>query len=427
MKIAFISQPLDVVTPSPGSSLGIWSYEVARRLAQSCEVTVYTTGSWKQAPIISKEGVLYRFITLGTDKVLLALLQFLPESLNIQRPKFASNLYYLGYGLQVALDLSRQNFDVIHIHNNSQFVPLIRAFNPKAQIVLHMHCEWLTQLDPDMISQRLEKVDLVIGCSEYVTNKHRQAFPQFPGRFHTIYNGADINHFIGREEGDRKQEGDRKKLLFVGRISPEKGIHILLDAFEQVLKVYPQAQLEVVGPPSIALKHQLVSLSDEAEVLDLARFYNGKSYLAQLQERLSPSTASQVCFRGFVPQQDIFKYFQDADLVINPSFVESFGMSLVQAMATETPVISTRVGGMPEVMEAGRTGLLVERNNVSELAQAIIALLADPDLRQFMGKAGRQRVIQMFSWETITENLLHQYEQLCFQHHGRKILETISP
>jgi len=119
----------------------------------------------------------FTFVSLALDKLgrfsLFKKIKAVVFFRNVKRPLFASKLFYLTYVLQVARDLKREKCDIVHLHNFFQFVPIIRAFNPKIKIVLHMHCEWLTQLDRTMIENRLRKVDLIIGCSEYITEKAR--------------------------------------------------------------------------------------------------------------------------------------------------------------------------------------------------------------------------------------------------------------
>jgi glycosyltransferase involved in cell wall biosynthesis len=85
-------------------------------------------------------------------------------------------------------------------------------------------------------------------------------------------------------------------------------------------------------------------------------------------------------------------------------------MPIIEAMACEVPVVATRSGGIPEIVAAGRTGLLVERGDAAALAEAILFLFANEDLRQTMGKAARQRVLERFSWERVAEDLLCMYE-----------------
>ena len=92
-------------------------------------------------------------------------------------------------------------------------------------------------------------------------------------------------------------------------------------------------------------------------------------------------------------------YYQRAALLVMPSFYESFGIACLEAMAFGLPVVATRVGGLPEVIEDGVTGLLVPPGDADALAQAMIRLLSDADLRRRMGQAGRERVLKEFTTE----------------------------
>ena len=92
-----------------------------------------------------------------------------------------------------------------------------------------------------------------------------------------------------------------------------------------------------------------------------------------------------------MPQEELLPYYQNADLVINPSLSEAFGMTLVEAMATQTPVIATTIGGMPEIVDDGVTGLLVDPGNPQAIAKAAIELISDPDRARAMGIAGRKK------------------------------------
>ncbi len=417
MKIAFVNKPMRILPPLQGS-MQIWTYEVARRLARYCDVIVYTysRGSRFRKRSECKEGVRYQFIPRSLDGLLLRLTSRLPRSHNVRRPFYASCFNYLGYALQVAKDLRRQQCDIVHILNYSQFVPIIRTFNPKIKIVLNMRCEWLTQLDRKMIEQRLGHVDLIIGCSKYITEKIRRRFPQFARHCQTNYNGVNINHFISTNDHIASKHNGDKRLLFVGRVSPEKGLHVLLDAFKKVVQRYPQAKLVIVGKKSQLASEYLVDLSDNDKVTNLASFFDGRSlysYSSHLQEQLrSLKIESNVTFTDHIPHEQLANYYTNADVIINPSFSESFGRSLIEAMAFQVPTVASRVGGMAEIVEDGKTGILVEPGNTNAMAQAMLRLLKDEDLRESMGKAGRERAMKLFSWECVTENLLEKYKNI---------------
>ena len=430
MKIAFVHQPIGIISSSaPCGSIELWIYEMACRLARSNEVIVYAKRGHHQKKFEYDQGVQYRRISTAVDQwvtfISAALDKLGKFSLfkkikafiflwNVKRPLFASKLFYLTYVLQVAKDLKKEKCDIVHIHNFSQFVPIIRAFNPKIKIVLHMHCEWLTQLDLTMIENRLSQVDLIIGCSEYITEKIRLVFPQFAERCRTIYNGVDVDHFVSSNRRVFANKNGVKRLLFVGRVSLEKGLHVLLEAFQEVIKRYPQAQLEIVGSPSTPPIEFIVALSDDPKISELACFYNKTGYIFHLQKQLlSFNIMGNVTFTGYIPHKHLINHYRQADILVNPSFSEAFGMSLIEAMACQVPVVATRVGGMTEIVDEGKTGLLVESGNAPELAEAILHVLSDGDLMKRMRKAGRERVVDLFSWDKIAEDLLCHYKEIC--------------
>jgi len=434
MKVAIVNMPFgNMVLPWTGGAgaYDIWTYEVARRLAQSCEVIVYTTRGRHQKKVEYDQGVKYQRISHASDRWYIYMtysraadkLERIPGFRNLRRilffrhakhPLIASSLYCPTYTYRVAKDLKKEKCDVVHIHNFSQFVPIIRAFNPEIKIVLHMHCEWLTQIDRAIIEKRLGDVDLVIGVSQYITETIRRCFPQFAKRCQTVLNGVDTTTFVNKNDHGASKKNDVKRLLFVGRVSPEKGVHVLLDAFEKVVRRDSQVQLKIIGSQgSTRGGEDIVALSCDPKVRDLAPFYRG-NYIQHLQSKLSSDLASHVSFTGSVSRRQLITSCQNADVFVFPSvWNEPFGMPIVEAMATELPVIATRGGGIPEIVEDGKTGLLVERGVASSLAEAILCLLSDEDLRESMGKAARRRAVELFSWEKTVENLLHQYRNLC--------------
>jgi len=276
-----------------------------------------------------------------------------------------------------------------------------------------MQCEWLTRLERASIARRLEKVDLILGCSDYLIHKVRRAFPELAGHCRTLYNGVDIERFIpnGRSTSLCRGTG---RLLWAGRISPEKGLHTLLVAFSEVARRYPAAQLELIGPVAELDLDTLLTCDDPSNVAPLAHFYDGQGYLSHLkQQAISLGLANRVAFRGPVPHRELVRHYQEADVFVFPSlWNELFGMPIIEAMSAGTPVVATRGGGIPELIEDGRTGLLVERNDATAMAGAILRLLGDDNLRESLRNAGRQRVIEHFSWDRIAGELLRHYSEI---------------
>ncbi len=415
MKIAFVTQPWDIIVPAFGgsTSIPIIAYQLAARLAKRHAVTLYGRQDARQ-PLMEQDdlGITYRRISLKKEDLLLKPFKFLDRIAGrrlANRPLFNAGFYYQGYARQIAQELGRSKYDIIHVYNFSQFAPIMRRYNPDSKIVLHMHCEWLTQLDAGQIAQRLEAVDLILGCSPHITGKIQARFPQYAARARTLFNGVDTRNFTGNTTPDKAAP---RTILFSGRISPEKGIHVLLDAFTRIARTFPRVRLVLVGMAAAAPLRFIVGLSDEKPVQELQRFYTGEPYLAQLQRRIPPELQDRVFFAGFTPHAEVARYYRQADILVNPSLSEAFGMSLIEAMSAGLPVVATRAGGMVDIVVDGQTGFLVPPDDATALAQAVLALLQDDNLRRAMGQTGRERAVACFDWDIIAENLDAFYQTL---------------
>jgi glycosyltransferase involved in cell wall biosynthesis len=135
---------------------------------------------------------------------------------------------------------------------------------------------------------------------------------------------------------------------------------------------------------------------------------------SELMDRIKRTgIESQVVFTGHIRDENLFlSAFSACDVFVLPSEYEAFGLVLLEAGACEKPAIGTRVGGVPEVIEEGRTGLLVEYGDSKELATAIIDLLGDEPKRKEMGKAARERVRNNFTWPKIVDQLEKVYKEV---------------
>jgi glycosyltransferase involved in cell wall biosynthesis len=154
-------------------------------------------------------------------------------------------------------------------------------------------------------------------------------------------------------------------------------------------------------------------LGTDETIGELAQFYDGEGYIAHLRQRIGPSLASRVTFTDFIPNQELVPHFQHSDIFVFPSILaEAFGRPIVEAMAVEVPVIATRIGGMVELVDHGKTGLLIKPNDVNALTDALLFLLKNEPIRKEMGKRGRKRAQEMFSWEQVVESLQQRYWQL---------------
>jgi glycosyltransferase involved in cell wall biosynthesis len=121
---------------------------------------------------------------------------------------------------------------------------------------------------------------------------------------------------------------------------------------------------------------------------------------------------ANVFFKGELFHAELAATLRTAGLLVAPSIVETFGMPVAEAMASAVPVVASRVGGLPELVVDGSTGLLVAPDSAQDLAAAIVRLVTDRDVARAMGLAGRQRAEKMFSWEAIVRSLMFLYTNL---------------
>jgi hypothetical protein len=195
--------------------------------------------------------------------------------------------------------------------------------------------------------------------------------------------------------------GDAVEVLFVGRLEHRKGIDILLKAIPQVLAANPQVRFRIIGDDSLV----------EA---DGKTFKEGFQAIAE-----NAQYAEQVRFDGRVDQHALLAAYGECDIFVSPSRFESFGLIFVEAMRAGKAVIGCDVGGMPEVISADVTGLLVAPGDTPALAQAILRLANSPELRASMGKAGRTSFLDRFTSQKMAEVSARVYSTAIDMHEQR--------
>jgi glycosyltransferase involved in cell wall biosynthesis len=420
LKIAFIFMPVEEIRPpvsltSSTISVALIADELARRLARSHDVIAYCARGEGQQKVEQFDGVEYRRMSTWLDHKLLHHRKIMRlfdrvEWRNTQPPIIGSGLWYRHFISEVISDLSRQDCDIVHIMNNSQFVPVVRARLPKTRIVLHMQAQWLEHLDEAVIERRINAADLVLGCSDFIAAGVRRRFPSLAQRCSHIYNGADIALFA-RPPGAQAKP---KQLLFVGRIAPEKGVHILLDAFGVVLAQHPDAHLKLIGPEQIIPREALLPTCDDPHVLEIEPYFRPGAYPELLRGKISKLPLGSVSFfnKGIKLSELVSHYHSASIFATAPVWNDPSPLTTYEAAACGLPIVSTRSGGIPEIVEHGRSGLLVERSDAQALADAILQLLSNPDQRDSMAQAALERASTRFSWDRIADDLLKEYERL---------------
>jgi glycosyltransferase involved in cell wall biosynthesis len=433
MKICFVNQPIDTILPPYQSSVGACTYGAACSLSRFCEIVVFgTKDRHKDFPTSFRErNVDFRFLPVPlSDRLAAKAREKYSKLFPLCPPQSSSAWLFRAWGRHVAEELRRQACDVIQVQHCSQYLPVIRALNPSANIVLQLHAEWFSQNRPPILEKRLRHVDLVTTVSDYLTEKTRRQFPMIADRCQTIHNGVDAAEF-SRERNRDAPPRREKRILYAGALSPHKGLHVLLDAFAIVVKEYSQTRLDIVGTQGNYPITETFELQDRELIESVYPFYTydwvakakakfgwapaeAGSYLAHLKQRLPVEVTGKVFFHGFIPRPELVDLYYCADVfAFAPIWNEGFGIPPVEAMAAGVPVVATRSGAIPETVQDHQTGFLVSKNDPDALAGGILKLLHDDDLRAKMGRAARDWVHGNFTWDRIAEKMYRCCSDLC--------------
>jgi glycosyltransferase involved in cell wall biosynthesis len=427
-RLAIVCQPWDMVARQTSNSIVIVAYQFARRLARDWHVTLYGRRGAEQKYLeMDDESVEFRrFKVLGKPQTLVSdILSVWSCYRRIRGYYLFSYAYHILYALRVAVSIRRSRYDAVLVVNFLQFASIIRLFNPSATICLYMHCEWLTQFATAASERRLRRVDLVIGCSDHITEAIKARFPMIASRCHTVYNGVDTARFCPlpaapneKSEGEVLQGERPQRLLFAARLSPEKGVHVLIQAFKILAESRPTLRLDLIGHAGLLPYLYLAPDLQDRAIASIEPFYGnrpldmvrrqlvqkGRAYLADLAAEAAGD--DRIVFHGGVMQAGTIDFYRHATVLVFPSVLhEAFGLPTIEASACGLPVVATHSGGVPEVVEDGRTGILVPRGDARELALAIGRVLDDPALARAMGEAGRQRAVERFSWDAVSRRL----------------------
>jgi glycosyltransferase involved in cell wall biosynthesis len=424
MKIAILNQPQDPMAAAEEQrgSVAIVNWELARRLAERHEVTVYAPGAPGQPAVETWRGIEIRRTRFAAKYVHKAV-QLVAGRLRSKYPYAFSPLYHREYYWQVARDLRTRSFDVVHIPVQLQMGALLKQAAPKAKIVLHVHQDELAHADYDFLHAHLAHFDAIVTVSEFVSQRARARFPEFARRIYTIGNGVDIVRFHPHPMPARVLRPSR--LLFVGRIAPDKGLHLLVAAFNTLVRERPDLELTLVGKPGM-MPFDVIStlLKDDPALENLREFYGRtplgwltkevvgqrNSYVAHLRSLLSPDAAQRIRFVGTVPLDELTRLYRESDLLALPSvWHESYGLPIAEAMASGIPVIASRCGGVPELVDDGVTGWLVPRLDVEALLHGMRELLREPRRLREMGDAARLRAERLLTWERSAQRLERAY------------------
>ncbi|MDP1591525.1 MAG: glycogen synthase [Prosthecobacter sp.] len=332
------------------------------------------------------------------------------------------NLKSVFGALQRCLDFNTRGIDatIVHLHTwYAHFGGILAKLNYGVPMVLTVHS--LEPLRPWKREQlghgydftvwlentALKMADAIIAVSEETRIDLHKHFDLDPRKVHVIHNGIDLDEYHRVEAPEvLKKHGvdpDKPYVLFVGRITRQKGIIHLVRAIQHLDPGF-QVVLCAGAPDTIEIKEEM-----EAAV-----------------NAVSATRPGIVWIQSMLPAPEKIAMYSHAAVFCCPSIYEPFGIINLEAMACETAVVATAVGGIKEVVVEGETGYLIPIEQQTEspfeavhpekfardLAAGINKLMADPALRQRMALAGRQRAVDHFSWKSIARKTLALYKTL---------------
>ena len=283
--------------------------------------------------------------------------------------------------------LKEEQFDVVHIHE--PLVPTLPIFvlrHTQGVTIGTFHAYRDSYVGYDytkvILRRLMHRLDArtVVSAAvlPYITR-------YFPGEYHIVPNGIDPARFSSPDLKPIEKFDDGKlNILFLGRLDKRKGFRYLLAAFRQIKAVIPEARLLVAGA---------FDRDDKKKYVRYARKYGLRD----------------VKFIGFVSNEDLPRYYHSAHVFCAPSTgFESFGLVLLEAMASGVPIVASDIPGYRQVVTHGHEGLLVPAKDEVALAEAIIALLRSPEQRARLAANG-QRTAEQYSWKSIAQRTLDIY------------------
>jgi len=315
--------------------------------------------------------------------------------------------YFPLYDRQVARLLALLKPDLLHVHNRPLLAcQLKRRLGPGIPVILHMHNlnDSLGKREKPRAGEAIP-LEGFIACSRFVLERESARLGAGAPIRRVVYNGVEGAAFACRWQDEaavrraRQPYGltEEPTVLFAGKLRESKGVHVLLAAMERVWQSLPQAALVLAGGTEYGQ----------------GRTMRQTPFLKELRQQMARA-AGRVVLTGFLPYPEMPRAYLLGDVFVGPSQIEEgLGLVFLEAAAAGLPIIATARGGIPEVVQDGVNGLLLQRqDDPGELAEKILELLRDRELRQRLGRQGREWVSSNFSWEQIAHRLEQVYDEV---------------
>jgi len=313
---------------------------------------------------------------------------------NIILPRTAKLLYITHHN---AIKRAIRNFkpDILHAHHCSSygFLGALQSFHPFVISVWGYDVLEFPQKSPlhkSIIKYSLKKADEVTATSQALANSVKELTGMAAN---IIPFGVDKSFLLVNREY-------RESELTIGIIKdlkPVYGLNILIEAVSNLINKGNHVKLKILGEGG--LKNELQELCKTLKIVE------------------------HVIFKEKVPHNLVVDILKEFDIFAITSFSEGFGVAAVEAMATGLPVVASNVGGLPEVVDDGKTGTLVEPGNVEELTKALETYLLSRELRSEHGRNGRAKVESQYNWQENVEMMNQLYKKVIDDFKSNKSLD----
>ncbi|RNC63053.1 MAG: putative teichuronic acid biosynthesis glycosyltransferase TuaC [Candidatus Dichloromethanomonas elyunquensis] len=395
MKILVISH---MYPSSQNQNYGIFVHKQVKALqGLGCEVKVVSPVPFAPWPLSAFKKKWKAYASIPSEDTVDGIEVFYPRYLEFPKSFFlehSGRLMFLGMRDLVKKVCKQFQFDLIHAHVALPDGHCAYLYKQDCQVPLivsiHGQDFQSTLLRGKGCRQRMREVlqgtDGIITVSSKLKNMVKNE-PYFE-KISVINNGAELD---GREyKPENSTHTTLRKIISVSNLKKTKGIDLNIQALASLADQFPDIEYTVIGDGE-----ERPNLEKMADHLNLHR---------------------HVTFMGQLPHSETMKQMASADIFCLPSWQEGFGVVYIEAMAQGMPVIGVRGEGIEDVIEPGRNGLLVRPQNVEDIVQSLEALLRDPALAARLGEAGRETVLQGYTWENNARKTADIYKEVLSSH-----------